>query len=149
MSLLGSGIQLSILTESLPDLDNRVVIGPGGKTQIHLTPNNEKPHVALLSKTREMMAAAGLTSIFDTYATRTSRVIPMLSHIVGTIRMGSDPATSVLDSSCRAHDVENLYVVDGSFFPSQSSVNCALTIVANALRVASHLKQSLNPSGPS
>jgi choline dehydrogenase-like flavoprotein len=61
------------------------------------------------------------------------------SHQVGTLRFGDDPATSVLDPFCRAHDLDNLYVVDSSFFPSSSAVNPALTIIAQAIRVADHL----------
>jgi choline dehydrogenase-like flavoprotein len=66
-----------------------------------------------------------------------------VAHQNGTVRFGRDPKTSALDTSCRAHDVDNLYVVDASFFPSSSAVNPALTIMANALRVGDHLKQRL------
>ncbi|HEX9893606.1 MAG TPA: GMC family oxidoreductase, partial [Gemmatimonadales bacterium] len=62
-----------------------------------------------------------------------------VAHQNGTIRFGDDPATSALDRNCRAHELDNLYVVDGSFFPSSSAVNPALTIMANALRVGDHL----------
>ncbi|MEO0541274.1 MAG: GMC family oxidoreductase [Cyanobacteria bacterium P01_A01_bin.105] len=66
-----------------------------------------------------------------------------VGHQCGTCRFGADPATSVLDPNCRTHDINNLYVVDSSFFPSNSGVNPTLTIVANAIRVADHLKQRL------
>jgi len=66
-----------------------------------------------------------------------------VAHQNGTIRFGSDPKTSALDIHCKAHDVDNLYVVDGSFFPSSAAVNPALTIMANALRVGDHLKNRL------
>ena len=62
-----------------------------------------------------------------------------VAHQNGTIRFGNDPKTSVLDANCKAHDLDNLYVVDGSFFPSSAAVNPALTIMANALRVGDHL----------
>ena len=62
-----------------------------------------------------------------------------VAHQNGTIRFGDDPATAALDRNCRAHEVENLYVVDASFFPSSGTVNPALTIMANALRVGDHL----------
>jgi choline dehydrogenase-like flavoprotein len=71
------------------------------------------------------------------------------SHQCGTLRFGRDPKTSVLDVHCRAHDLDNLYVVDSSFFPSSSAVNPSLTIMANALRVADHLKDRLRPASPS
>jgi choline dehydrogenase-like flavoprotein len=66
-----------------------------------------------------------------------------LGHQVGTCKFGEDPKTSVLDSNCRAHDVDNLYVVDGSFFVSSGAVNPTLTIIANALRVGDHLLDRL------
>jgi choline dehydrogenase-like flavoprotein len=62
------------------------------------------------------------------------------THQCGTLVFGHDPKTSVLDTYCRAHDVQNLYVVDASFFPSSAAVNPGLTIVAQALRVADHLR---------
>ena len=65
------------------------------------------------------------------------------SHQCGTLRFGDDPTTSVLDPFCRAHDLDNLYVVDSSFFPSSSAVNPALTIAAQALRVGDHLRERL------
>ena len=66
-----------------------------------------------------------------------------VAHQNGTIRFGRDPRTSALDVNCQAHEVDNLYVVDGSFFPSSAAVNPALTIIANALRVGEHLKARL------
>jgi len=65
------------------------------------------------------------------------------AHQAGTVRFGTDPATSVLNIDCRAHEVDNLYVVDTSFFPSISAVNPALTAMANAVRVGDHLLQRL------
>jgi GMC oxidoreductase len=66
-----------------------------------------------------------------------------VAHQNGTIRFGRDPRTSALDPYCRAHEVDNLYVVDGSFFPSSAAVNPALTIIANALRVGDHLLERM------
>ena len=66
-----------------------------------------------------------------------------VGHQCGTCRFGEDPETSVLDLNCRTHDVDNLYVVDGGFFPSSAALNPTLTIIANALRVAEHLLQRL------
>jgi choline dehydrogenase-like flavoprotein len=68
------------------------------------------------------------------------------SHQVGTLRFGVDPATSVLDPYCKAHDLDNLYVMDASFFPSSTAVNPACTIGAQAIRVADHLMQRLGGS---
>jgi choline dehydrogenase-like flavoprotein len=67
------------------------------------------------------------------------------AHQAGTARFGTDPATSVLDVNCKAHELDNLYVVDTSFFPSIGAVNPALTAIANALRVADHICQRLTP----
>ena len=69
-----------------------------------------------------------------------------VAHQNGTIRFGHDPRTSALDVNCKAHDVDNLYVVDASFFPSSGAVNPALTIMANALRVGDHLLERLGAS---
>jgi len=66
-----------------------------------------------------------------------------VAHQNGTIRFGADPKASALDVNCRAHEVDNLYVVDGSFFPSSGAVNPALTIMANALRVGDHILERL------
>jgi choline dehydrogenase-like flavoprotein len=65
---------------------------------------------------------------------------------VGTVRFGQDPKTSVLDVNCKAHEVDNLYLVGGSFFPSSAAVNPALPIMANALRVGAHLMKRLGVS---
>jgi len=67
-----------------------------------------------------------------------------VAHQVGTAKFGTDPATSVLDTNCKTHEIDNLYVVDGSFFPSSGAVNPSLTIMANALRVGDHLIERLN-----
>jgi len=65
------------------------------------------------------------------------------AHQAGTCRFGTDPATSVLDTNCKAHELDNLYVVDTSFFPSIGAVNPALTAIANALRVGEHIRQRI------
>ena len=65
------------------------------------------------------------------------------AHQAGTCRFGTDPATSVLDANCKAHELDNLYVVDTSFFPSIGAVNPALTAMANALRVGDHIRQRM------
>ena len=66
-----------------------------------------------------------------------------IAHNCGTVRFGSDPADSELDVDCKAHELDNLYVVDTSFFPSSSAVNPALTAIANSLRVGDHLLERL------
>jgi choline dehydrogenase-like flavoprotein len=66
-----------------------------------------------------------------------------VAHQAGTVRFGRDPATSALDENCKAHELDNLYVVDTSFFPSIGAVNPALTAIANAIRVGEHLTERL------
>ena len=74
-----------------------------------------------------------------------TKTIPVagVGHQAGTCRFGTDPATSVLDLNCKAHELDNLYVVDSSFFPSIAAVNPSLTIMANALRVGDHLVERM------
>ena len=70
------------------------------------------------------------------------------AHQAGTIRFGNDPSSSALDANCKAHELDNLYVVDTSFFPSIGAVNPALTAMANALRVGDHLIERLGATRP-
>ena len=123
-------------TEDLPDPDNRITVTPAGQIKVSYTPNNETAHRHFKKIFKEKLQAAGFPIVFDV-------PIPLkvLNHQLGTCRFGTDPKTSVLDINCRTHDVDNLYVVDSSFFPSSTAMNPTLTIVANALRVARHFKQ--------
>ncbi len=124
-----------LTTEDLPDPKNRVVLTPNGNIQLLYTPNNRESHAHLLKKLKEILKKADYHQFF------LSQTVPLAgtAHQIGTIRFGKDPKTSALDTNCKAHDLENLYVVDGSFFVSSSSVNPSLTIIANALRVGDHL----------
>lgn len=130
-------------TEDLPDANNRVRID-GNKLFIDYVPNNTNAHERLIYRWTETLKGAEKT-IHKTSNLHPSGEMPMsvVAHQCGTCRFGVDPATSVLDPNCRAHDVDNLYVVDGSFFPSHASVSPALTIIANALRVGNHLIERL------
>jgi choline dehydrogenase-like flavoprotein len=123
-----------LFTEDLPDPQNRVVLTAQGGIQIHWTPNNTRAHEVLVRETRKIVRGLGYPLVFSQ---RTG--IEVNSHQAGTVRAGDDPATSALDANCRSHDVQNLYVVDSAFFPSLPVMNPALTIAANALRVADHL----------
>jgi choline dehydrogenase-like flavoprotein len=120
-----------LFTEDLPDPENRVTLAPSGKIQINWKPNNVEAHHALVRETRRMLRKVGYAFIFSA-----GTGIEVNSHQAGTVRAGSDPKTSVLDETCQSHDVENLYVVDSAFFPSLPVMNPALTIAANAFRVA-------------
>lgn len=126
-----------VMSEDLPDPNNRIELRSDGKVIVHWQPNNLVAHGKLVEAARRMMRRAGYSFVF---------VQPMgietNSHQCGTLRFGDDPTTSVLDPFCRSHDVENLYVVDSSFFPSSAAMNPALTIAAQSLRVAEQLQTS-------
>lgn len=123
-----------VMSEDLPDRENRVMLAADGSIRVHWRPNNLVAHKKLLVEARTMLRRAGYPIIL------TQRMgIETNSHQCGTLRFGTDPASSVLDPWCRVHDLENLYVVDASFFPSSTATNPALTIAAQALRVADHL----------
>ena len=124
-----------VMSEDLPDPDNRVSLTTDGAIRLRWRPNNIESHRRLVARATEIMREAG----YDTILTQ-SIGIETTSHQCGTLRMGDDPATSVLDPYCRSHDVANLYVVDTSFFPSSAAINPALTLAAQALRVAEHLQ---------
>ena len=96
--------------------------------------SNMTAHHRLVARMRELFRAAGYPIVL---ARPFDRRTP--SHQCGTVRFGTDPATSALDPFCRAHDHPNLFVVDASFLPTSAAVNPALTIAAQALRVADHL----------
>jgi choline dehydrogenase-like flavoprotein len=124
-------------SEDLPDPTNRVSITNEDKIQIFWKPKNLTAHEALLRTTRVLLRKVGYQAVF------VQRMgIGANSHQCGTICFGADPRSSVLDPLCRSHDVPNLYVVDASFFPSSAAVNPALTIAAQALRVADHIAAS-------
>jgi choline dehydrogenase-like flavoprotein len=123
-----------IMSEDLPDPENRVTLGSDGRIVVRWQPNNLVAHQKLIDAAKKMMREAGYPIVFI------ERMgIATNSHQCGTIRFGNDPATSVLDSYCKSWEIDNLYVVDGSFFPSSTAMNPALTIAAQALRVAEHL----------
>lgn len=143
-----------LTTEDLPRPENRVTLNASGDIVLSYTPNNVEPHRQLQNKLKRLMNNQRKCDVHggECHQGLFSRnlflgqQIPLagVAHQNGTVRFGDDPATSVLDRNCKAHDLDNLYVVDGSFFPSSSAVNPALTIMANALRVGRHLLTELN-----
>jgi choline dehydrogenase-like flavoprotein len=134
-----------LTSEDLPDPDNRVTVGADGRIRLSYAPNNEAGHRRLVATLRSIVHDIGTDLRGVPGHGFLAQRIPIagVAHQVGTTRFGLDPQTSVLDEHCRTHDVDNLYVVDGGFFPSSGAVNPALTIMANALRVAEHLKERL------
>jgi choline dehydrogenase-like flavoprotein len=142
-----------LTSEDLPDPDNRVTLDAEGNIVLIYKPNNEEGHKRLTAKLQNLMKQQTKCPIHgnDCHVGLFARSlyvgqrIPLagVAHQNGTVRFGNDPKASALDRNCRAHDVDNLYVVDASFFPSSGAVNPALTIIANALRVGDHLKERL------
>ena len=134
-----------LTSEDLPSADNRVSVDGRGGITLHYTPNNEEGHKRLLDKLKKITHDIGTDFVVMPKHGFLSQRIPLagVAHQVGTARFGTDAKTSVVDVNCKAHDVDNLYVVDGSFFPSSAAVNPALTIIANALRVGEHIGQRL------
>ena len=142
-----------LTSEDLPDPDNRVTLDREGNIVLAYRPNNETAHQRLHAKLEQLMKQQTKCGVHghECHEGLFSRNlflgqrIPLagVAHQNGTARFGHDPRASVLDVNCRTHEVDNLYVVDASFFPSSAAVNPALTIMANALRVADHLKSRL------
>ncbi|MBD1843661.1 GMC family oxidoreductase [Cyanobacteria bacterium FACHB-63] len=132
-------------TEDLPNPDNRIRF-VGDKLHIDYTANNVEAHDRLVYRWIDTLkqVEASQPSIFNRAAhPRSDMPIQVVAHQCGTCRFGEDPNTSVLDLNCRTHEVDNLYVVDSSFFPSNASVSPSLTVMANALRVGDHLVERL------
>ena len=129
------GLDWLAMTEDLPRSDNRVTVDAGGRIRLSYRPNNVRAHRRLVREVRRMLRRLGLGIVYVH-----PRSIRNTTHQCGTLCFGTDPRRSVLDPWCRTHDVENLFVVDASFFPSSSAVNPGLTIVAQALRVADHIR---------
>jgi choline dehydrogenase-like flavoprotein len=142
-----------LTSEDLPDPENRVTLDAKGNIVLSYTANNLKAHQALRNTLEKYLKQQRSCPVHGDACHQglfgrnlfIGEQIPLagVAHQNGTIRFGIDPRTSALDVHCRAHEVDNLYVVDGSFFPSSAAVNPALTIMANALRVGDHLARRL------
>lgn len=138
-------IDFWLTSEDLPHPENRVTVEGNGQIRISYTPNNMEAHERLIGKLKSMLHELGLEDRLMHNDLYLGKKIPIagVAHQCGTVRFGQDPSASALAIDCKAHEVDNLYVVDGSFFPCSSAVNPALTIYANALRVGDHLKDRL------
>lgn len=132
-------------SEDLPRPDNRILYD-GDKVVLSITEGQEEAAHRLKHKLESLMEPIGARPKLLERSLYLGKNIPIngTAHQAGTCRFGTDPAMSVLDLNCRAHEVDNLYVTDASFFPSIGAVNPTLTIIANALRVADHLKERLS-----
>jgi choline dehydrogenase-like flavoprotein len=131
------GVDWLAMSEDLPRDENRVDVDSSGRIHLHYRPNNLKAHGKLVKETRRMLHRLGFWGVVA-YSHKSRNT----THQCGTLCFGTDPRRSVLDPYCRTHDVENLFVVDASFFPSSAAVNPALTIAAQALRVADHISET-------
>jgi choline dehydrogenase-like flavoprotein len=138
-----------LTSEDLPDPDNRVTLDRSGNIVLSYRPNNEQSHERLIAKLKDLMRQQTKCTVHGHECHQglfsrnlfVGQRIPLagVAHQNGTVRFGRDSKTSALDVNCKTHEIDNLYVVDGSFFPSSAAVNPALTIMANALRVGDHL----------
>jgi len=141
-----------LTTEDLPDPNNRVRVQTD-RIVMEYRENNGAAYTRLEQRWTEILRSMECAEAIHTHPTYflpgskqyfTGKLpVEGVGHQVGTCRFGEDPRTSVLDLHCRTHELENLYVVDGSFFPSSGAVNPTLTIIANALRVGAHLVERL------
>ncbi len=135
-----------LTTEDLPMADNRVTVGSDGNINLAYTSTNDKEADRLYEELKKILNHVGMAAhhvLRKNFYMDMAIPVAGCAHQVGTCRFGTDPATSVLDTNCQAHEVDNLYVVDTSFFPSIGAVNPALTAMANAIRVGEHLVDRL------
>jgi choline dehydrogenase-like flavoprotein len=141
-------IDFWLTTEDLPRPENRVTLDADGEIQIAYAPTNLEAHRRLREKFMSLLDAMHCEpEVYDNQHYAGGRLgIGGVAHQNGTIRFGTDPATSALNLECRLHDVDNVYVADSSFFVSSTAVNPTLTIIANALRVADLIAERLGRS---
>src|SRR6266487_2162935 len=155
LELMGKhSLDFWLTSEDLPDPNNRVTINRDGGIVLQYKPNNEEGHKRLIKKLESLMQQQTKCSVHGhechegIFARNLylGQRIPLagVAHQNGTVRFGNDAKTSALDRNCKAHELDNLYVVDASFFCSSGAVNPALTIMANALRVGDHLLERMH-----
>jgi choline dehydrogenase-like flavoprotein len=131
------GVDWLVMSEDLPHDENRVTVESDGRIRLRYQPNNTRAHARLVKETKRILRRLGFWGVV-----KHSHGSKNTTHQCGTLSFGTDPRASVLDPYCRTHDIRNLFVVDASFFPSSAAVNPALTIAAQALRVADHIKET-------
>jgi choline dehydrogenase-like flavoprotein len=138
-------IDFWLTTEDLPHPSNRVTVDRERSIHLAKTYLNAEPHRRLLGKLKGLLSHLGCQSRSIPRFSVLDQQIPIagIAHQCGTVRFGDDPSQSVLDVNCKAHELDNLYVVDTGCFPSSSAVNPALTAMANALCVGDHLLERL------
>jgi choline dehydrogenase-like flavoprotein len=135
-----------LTTEDLPQPDNRVTVDAEGNVHLAYQATNNEEADGLYKELRTILNHVGMADhhvLSKNFYMSMNVPVAGCAHQAGTARFGTDPATSVLDVNCKAHQLDNLYVVDTSFFPSIGAVNPALTAMANAIRVGEHLTERL------
>jgi choline dehydrogenase-like flavoprotein len=140
-------IDFWLSTEDLPRPENRVTLNADGNIVLDYSESNAEAKKQLYTKVKSLLGKLDMNPdhLIHRFAYMKNDIpIAGCAHQAGTCKFGTDPAASVLDTNCRAHEVDNLYVVDTSFFPSIGAVNPALTAMANALRVGDHLLERMN-----
>ena len=140
-------IDFWLSTEDLPRPENRVTLAGDGNVRLTYAPSNDVPKQQLYDKLKSILGKLDMNPhhLIHRFAYLKNEIpVAGCAHQAGTARFGTDPKTSVLNTDCRAHEIDNLYVVDTSFFPSIGAVNPALTAMANALRVGDHLLARLH-----
>jgi choline dehydrogenase-like flavoprotein len=144
-NLARHAVDFWLTTEDLPDPENRVTVNQAGNLTLSYTPNNQVARQKLYDKLKSMLSVLGMHPhlIPRNIYMKTEIPIAGCAHQAGTCRFGADPKTSVLDVNCKAHELDNLYVVDTSFFVSIGAVNPSLTAIANSIRVSDHLLRRL------
>jgi choline dehydrogenase-like flavoprotein len=143
--LADHAVDFWLMTEDLPRAENRITVDGKGNITLAYKGTNQDASDRLYNKLKSML---GLLDMHEHLIPRQLYLkndigVAGVAHQSGTCRFGRDPQTSVLDTNCKAHELDNLYVVDTSFFPSIGAVNPALTAMANALRVGDHLLERL------
>jgi choline dehydrogenase-like flavoprotein len=135
-----------LTTEDIPKPDNRVTVDNDGNIRLAYKATNQAEADALYGELRKIMNHIGIAAhhVLDkNFYMHMAIPLAGVAHQAGTCRFGTDPRTSVLDMNCKAHELDNLYVVDASFLPSIGAVNPALTVMANAIRVGEHLLERM------
>lgn len=139
-------VSFMVMSEDLPKRENCVTLSKTQKIKLAYNPNNLVGHKRLIAKLRDALKGYTLANrtMYEPHF-EIDQMIPLLgtAHQCGTLKFGDNAKESVLDTNCKTHDLDNLYVTDSSFFPSSSAVNPALTIIANSLRVGAHLIERL------
>jgi choline dehydrogenase-like flavoprotein len=136
-----------LTTEDLPLPDNRVTLEPDGGIKLTYAFTNNVPKDMLYAHLKNMLGDIGMQEnvLIPRHLYMKQEIgLVGVAHQAGTTKFGTDPATSVLDVNCKAHELDNLYVVDASFMPSIGAVNPGLSVIANALRVGDHLLERLS-----